>query len=383
LAGAFFRASVRQPDNPKEVVMSTDAPIFFTRGNPDPGALPIDDFRECADAIFKEQGRVLFQYGHYSGYRPLREWIADWFEVTCERVLLGNSSMEFLTFAAALFVEKGDTVFLENPSYDRAITAMRRAGADVVGIPLEADGIDLAFLENSLDKKPPKLFYIVPDFQNPSGVTTSAAKRKKIAELAVRHGFFILEDAPYRFLRSRGEPPPTFMEIAPELTFHISSFSKIMSPGVRVGFLIGPPGVMPRFHKWSEDTYIHPSLVTGGIVYEYCRRGLLEPNIEKLKALYRPRLDCMLNMLEKRLPQTDYIKPEGGFFLSITLPENVDGRALQENAKKFGLVLSDGRGFFTDGRGDNFVRLPFCGISEQEIEAGVRRLAEAIRHYTH
>ena len=362
--------------------MESNAPIYFTRGNPATDALPIDDFRACADAVFEDQGRVLFQYGHYSGYGPLRQWVADWFKVKYEQVLLGNSSMEFLTFAAGLFLEKGDRVFLENPSYDRAITAMKRVGADVVGIPLEPDGIDMAAFEAALNKMPPKLFYIVPDFQNPSGVTTGVAKRKRIAELAEAHGFLILEDAPYRFLRYRGEDPPTFKELAPDNTIHISSFSKIMSPGVRVGVLIGPPDIMPKLHKWSEDTYIHPALVTEGIVYEYCRRGLLAPNIEKLKALYHPRMDCMLQMLETYMGDADYIKPEGGFFLSVTLPAVVDGRALQNNAEKFGIVLSDGSGFFTDGQGDNFVRLPFCGIPEEEIEVGVKRLAKAIAHYT-
>lgn len=362
--------------------MESNAPIYFTRGNPATDALPIDDFRACADAAFKDQGRVLFQYGHYSGYGPLRQWVADWFKVKYEQVLLGNSSMEFLTFAAGLFLEKGDCVFLENPSYDRAITAMKRVGADVVGIPLEPDGVDLAAFEAALNKKPPKLFYIVPDFQNPSGVTTGIAKRKKIAELAATHGFLILEDAPYRFLRYRGENPPTFRELAPDNTLHISSFSKIMSPGVRVGILIGPPDIMPKLHKWSEDTYIHPALVTEGIVNEYCRRGLLGPNIEKLKTLYHPRMDCMLQMLETHMGDADYIKPEGGFFLSVTLPATVDGRALQNKAEKFGIVLSDGSGFFTDGQGDNFVRLPFCGIPEEEIKIGVKRLAKAIAHYT-
>ena len=358
--------------------MDNNEPIYFTRGNPATDALPIDDFRACADSIFKEQGRVLFQYGHYSGYGPLRQWIADWFEVPYDLVLIGNSSMEFLTFAADLFLEKGDTVYLENPSYDRAITAMRRAGADVVGIPLAPDGPDLDAFEAALKHKPPKLFYIVPDFQNPSGVTTVLEKRRKIAEWAESYNFLIIEDAPYRFLRYRGDNPPAFRELAPEHTLHISSFSKIMSPGMRIGFLIGPEAIMPKLHKWSEDTYIHPALVTEGIAYEFCRRGLLMPNIEKLKALYHPRMDCMLEMLATHLPDAQYIKPDGGFFLSITLPESVDGRALQRNAQQFGIVLSDGSGFFTDGRGDNFVRLPFCGITPNEIETGVQRLAEAI-----
>jgi 2-aminoadipate transaminase len=365
----------------KEVFMDNNEPIYFTRGNPATSALPIEDFRMCADAIIQKEGKVLFQYGHYSGYGPLRQWIADWFEVEYEQVLMGNSSMEFLTFFAFLLLEKGDTVFLENPSYDRAITAMKRAGANVVGIPLEPDGINLDAFEAALQVSVPKLFYIVPDFQNPTGVTTALAKRNRIAELSREYEFLVVEDAPYRFLRYQGEDPPTFLELVPEKTLHISSFSKIMSPGVRVGFLIGPKDVMPKLHKWSEDTYIHPALVTEGIVYEYCRRGLLEPNIEALKSLYAPRMECMLQMLDRKLQGVDFIRPEGGFFLSLNLPEEINGRALQLNADDFGIVLSDGSGFFTDGKGDNFVRLPFCGISPEEIEKGVSRLSKALDYH--
>jgi 2-aminoadipate transaminase len=258
---------------------------------------------------------------------------------------------------------------------------MKRAGADVVGIPLEPDGINLEAFEAALQNNVPKLFYIIPEFQNPAGVTTSVEKRKRIAELAREYGFLIVEDAPYRFLRYQGENPPAFLELVPEKTLHISSFSKIMSPGVRVGFLIGPKDVMPKLHKWSEDTYIHPALVTEGIVYEYCRRGLLEPNIESLKSLYAPRMACMLQMLDKQLQGVDFIRPEGGFFLSLNLPKEINGRALQENAENFGIVLSDGSGFFIDGKGDNFVRLPFCGISPEEIEEGIKRLARAIDYH--
>ena len=147
--------------------------ISFTRGNPAEEALPISDIMDCANTIFGEQGKVLFQYGHYSGYAPLREWIAQRFGVKSDQVLLGNSSMEFFSFIGALLVRKGETVYLESPSYDRAITAMKRIGARVVGIPLEPDGIDTEALKDELKKGAPKLFYIIPDFQNPSGVTTS------------------------------------------------------------------------------------------------------------------------------------------------------------------------------------------------------------------
>jgi len=356
--------------------------IPFNRGNPDTDALPIDEISQCAADIFKREGRVLFQYGHYSGYGPLRQWIADHFGAAFDQVLIGNSSMEFLTFIGGVLLAPGDTVWLENPSYDRAITAMRRLGARVVGLPLELDGVGLGALEAELRRQAPKFFYIVPEFQNPSGVTTSLAKRRRIAELAQQRGFYIVEDAPYRRLRYRGEDLPTLRELAPERTLHVCSFSKLLSPGLRVGFLIGPKSLMPRLHQWSEDTYIHPTLVSEGIVYEYCRRGLLEPNIARLKAVYGPRMDAMLAALRSNLPQGRWAETDGGFFIGVRLPENVDGHALRAKAPDFGIVLADGRGFFTDDSGGNFVRLPFCGMQAEESREGIRRLARAVAHCT-
>ena len=165
----------------------------------------------------------------------------------------------------------------------------------------------------------------------------------------------------------------------PEKVIYISSFSKTLSPGMRIGYMILPPDLAPRFHKWSEDTYIHPVLPTEGIVNEYCRKGLLEPNIEKLKNLYRPRLDAILEALRKYLKGATWIEPEGGFFVSTSLPEQIDGHEVWKNARDFGLVLTDGRGFFPDGKGENFVRLPFCALTPEEIEEGIRRLAKAIK----
>jgi len=308
----------------------------------------------------------------------LRQWIADAYGARYEQVLLGNSSMEFLTFAAGLLVAPGDAVWLENPSYDRAITTMRRAGAEVIGLPLTPDGIDLEAAEAALAARAPKLFYTVPEFQNPAGVSTSAAKRRAVARLAQQHDFIIIEDAPYRRLRYRGADLPTYRELAPEHTLHVCSFSKLLSPGLRVGFLIGPERLMPRLHKWSEDTYIHPTLVAEGIVYEYCRRGLLEPNIERLKNLYRPRLEGMLASLARHLPQTKWADTEGGFFIGVHLPGDIDGQAVRAQAPEHGVVLADGRGFFTDDSGANFVRLPFCGITPEETEEGLARLAKVV-----
>jgi 2-aminoadipate transaminase len=356
-------------------------PILFTRGNPAEEALPLADIIECAHSVFQREGKILFQYGHYSGYRPLREWIAGRYGVKVDQVLLGNGSMEFFTFAGSLLVNHGDTVYLESPSYDRAITAMRRIGAQVVGIPLERDGVSIDSLKMHLKRSTPKVFYLIADFQNPSGVSTCLEKRKEIIRLAETHGFYLIDDSPYRLLRYRGSPIPTLRELMPEKVIYVSSFSKTLSPGMRMGYMILPPDLAPRFHKWSEDTYIHPVLPTEGIVNEYCRKGLLEPNIEKLKNLYRPRLDAILEALRKYLKGATWIEPEGGFFVSTSLPEQIDGHEVWRNARDFGLVLTDGRGFFPDGKGENFVRLPFCALTPGEIEEGIRRLAKAINAY--
>jgi 2-aminoadipate transaminase len=357
---------------------ASETPILFTRGNPAAEGLPLAEILECAETAFRRDGAVVFQYGHYSGYTPLREWIAARYEVAPEQILLCNGSMELFTFIGSLLVRPGDTVYVESPSYDRAVTALRRAGANVVGIPLEPDGVNLNRLEAALQTSKPALFYLIADFQNPSGVTTSLAKRREIARQAAAHGFWVVEDAPYRALRYRGSDVPTLREITPERTLHISSFSKTLSPGMRIGYAVLPAELAPRFRKWSEDTYIHPVLPTEGIVNEYCRRGLLERNIARLKALYSPRMEAILTALHNHLTGATWIEPEGGFFVSATLPADVDGRAVWADAKRFGLVLTDGRGFFPDGTGANFVRLPFCALTPEEIAEGVRRLAQAM-----
>jgi 2-aminoadipate transaminase len=357
---------------------ATEKPILFTRGNPAEEGLPLAEILECAATVFRRDGKVVFQYGHYAGYAPLREWLAARYGVAPDQILLSNGSMEFFTFIGSLLVRPGDTVYVESPSYDRAVTAFRRAGANVVGIPLEPDGVDLDRLAAELQTSTPTLFYLISDFQNPSGVTTSLAKRREIVRWAEARGFYVVEDAPYRALRYRGSDVPTLRELSPERTLHISSFSKTLSPGMRIGYVVLPPELSPRFRKWSEDTYIHPVLPTEGIVNEYCRRGLLEPNIARLKTLYGPRLDAILTALRIHLAGATWIEPEGGFFVSATLPADVDGHAVWANAKRFGLVLTDGRGFFPDGTGANFVRLPFCALTPEEIHEGVRRLARAM-----
>jgi 2-aminoadipate transaminase len=353
--------------------------INFTRGVPALESFPIDEVIDAARAALQTSGAAMLQYGPSLGYAPLREWLAAWQGVTVDRVLTGNGSLQLIEFLCLHLLKAGDLVFTESPTYDRTITLLRRHGAKVHGVPLEADGPNIEALERALAVQVPKFFYVIPDFQNPAGATCSATKRRQIVELAARYGFLIVEDAPYRLLRYRGLEEPTLYELAPDRTLHMSSFTKLIAPGVRTGFMIGAPSLIAKLAKVAEDTYISPGYVAQGITYEWCRRGLLPPQIGRLKQLYGPRLDACLAGLDTHLPEAVATRPDGGFFVSLTLPEGALTKAVGAEAATRGLNLTDGHAFFPEGGGERFLRLPFCALSPSEIEDGISRLAESVR----
>lgn len=354
-------------------------PILFNRGIPAPESFAIDNVVRAARDVLAEHGTALLQYGPSLGFAPLREWLAAWQGVTADRVLLGNGSLQLLDFLCMSLLEPGDVVFTEAPTYDRTLTLLRRHGARVVGIPLDADGPDLDRLEAELAKARPRFLYVIPDFQNPAGATCSAAKRLRIAELAEAHDFRIVEDAPYRQLRYRGVEERSLYSLAPERTIQMSSFSKLIGPGPRVGFLIGAEETLKKVAKLAEDTYICPNNLAHGIAYEWCRRGLLPLQIERLCSLYAPRLDACLDALSRHLPEAQATRPEGGFFVSLTLPEGTSTTAVREAARSRELQLADGTAFFPNGGGERFLRLPFCALAPAEIEEGIGRLGETVR----
>lgn len=355
--------------------------IDFTRGVPAVESFPLEQVAECAAAVVGgPHGATIMQYGKGTGFAPLREWLAARHGVSADEVLLANGSLQIVEFIGVGLLKPGDLVFVESPTYDRTLTLLRRYGATIVGIPMEADGPDLDALDAALARQTPKLFYVIADFQNPSGATLSLAKRERLAALAERHGFWLLEDAPYRPLRYRGEALPALADLAPARTLHMSSFTKQIGPGVRVGYIVGDRAVLAALAQAAGDTYITPNMLGAGAVYEFCRRGWLEPQLERVRALYGPRLDATGAALREYLPDASWIEPDGGFFLSVNLPEGVTSAALQARAAELGLSLSDGRGFFpTPAEGERFLRLPFCAVTPEQIHEGIRRLAGAVR----
>jgi DNA-binding transcriptional MocR family regulator len=354
--------------------------INLTREMPPPDVFPTEDLIRCAEAALRRDPDVLLQYGRSPGYGPLREWLGQRYGVGADQILIGNSSLEIFSFATQTLLRPGDRAFVESPSYDRSIALLRRAGAQVVGIPLEEEGgLNVAVLEEELRRGAPALMYLITDFHNPTGITTSLEKRRRLAALAEEHGFWIVEDSPYRPLRYEGQDVPTLWSLAPARVLHVSSFSKLLAPGLRLGYTVGPVEAVATLAGWAVDSYIGPVLPTQGMVYEYCRQGLLEPNIERLKEVYRPRLQTALSALEHHLPRATWTHPEGGFYIGVTLPEGNDMTSLRAQAEEVGLKLSDGRGFFPHSAdGNRFLRIPFCSVTPDEIEEGVMRLARLL-----
>lgn len=355
-------------------------PIKFTRGVPPPEAFPTERLAECANAVLHNDYDVVLQYGSAGGFARLRHWIAAQYKVGSERVIIGQGSLQLLDTIARVMIKPGDVVYVEEPTYDRAITVLRRAGVRLVGIPLAADGLDVDFMAQRLaGGERPVLFYIIPDFQNPSGTVLSLEKRQRMAGLASQYGFYYVEDSPYRKLRYHGTELPSLFDLAPERVMQLSSYSKLIAPGLRVGYVVASPELAPDLLKFSEDTYINASYFNQAIVHEFIQRGWLDDNLSILKRLYAPRLEAMLAGLEHYLAsQATWAPVEGGFFVGMTLNRPVSAPNLLALASAAGLLLTDGRGFYPSGSGDRFVRLPFCALTPAEITAGIARLAEVV-----
>jgi 2-aminoadipate transaminase len=354
--------------------------ISFARGAPSLDIIAADELAGCAARALREDPARAFAYGTAVGYPPLREWIAERQSVAVEQVVTTNGSMQADAFLFELMVEPGDVVVVEAPTYDRTLLALQKLGADILAIPLETDGIDVGALELSLEQGlRPKLAHIIPNFQNPAGYTLSLEKRRRLLELADHYDFTIFEDDPYVELRFEGERLPTMlsMDRAGKVVY-ASSFSKTVCPGIRVGYLVGPEPVIAAIVRIATETYISPSMVSQAIVNEFCRSGAIEQSIETVKSALRERRDALCAALERELPEARFLAPDGGYFLWVELPEGADVDVLFENARERGVVFVKGSDFLVEG-GQNALRLAYSGVTPDEIEEGVTRLATAYK----
>jgi len=352
--------------------------INFSRGVPDPASFPSEELEAMTRIALRDHSSTILQYGPAYGYAPLREFLADRFQCTAANVLVGNGSLEIFNFICEVLLGPGDTVFVESPTYDRALTTLRQHNANIVGIDMGPNGIDLAQLEEALRQHTPKFFYVIPDFQNPTGASMSLAVRTRLAQLAAEQNFLIVEDGPYGFLRYFGRKIASIHSLAPEHTLHLSSFTKLISPGVRTGFILGDPQFVHKVAQVAERYYITPSYFAHGVVAEWCSQGFFDTQLARLRALYAPRLECAADAVEQHLPGRLFVRPEGGFFLGLKLDIGISEPTLINAAAERGLILSSGNGFFPHQPAYRFLRLPFCALSLEEIQVGIARLAEVL-----
>ena len=352
--------------------------ISFARGIPAPECLPAEELADCAKAAIANDGKTVLSYGPGGGYAPLRRWIADRHGVEPGRVVVTSGSLQGFVFLAEQLVRPGARVLVEAPTYDRPIKILRRLGAEIVGLPMDDEGLRPEALEEALASGPkPAFLYTIATFQNPSGRTLSAERRRRVVDLAREHELLVLEDDPYGLVRYEGDPLPTLFELeGGRNVAYASSFSKTIAPGVRVGYFVLPAEVAAKVEALAVSTYISPPFMTQATVHEFLRRGNFEPNVARVNGLLGARRDAMLDALERNLGgSATWSRPEGGYFVWVDLDRDAPTVVAAEAE---GVTFVSGQDFFADGSGAQSLRLAFSFVSTDEIAEGVSRLAQLL-----
>ncbi|MCB0197879.1 MAG: PLP-dependent aminotransferase family protein [Anaerolineae bacterium] len=359
--------------------------ISFAGGLPNPDFFPIEELSAASTKAMAEQGRNMLQYSTTEGHGPLREYIAARYAqkglmVSPDDILITNGSQQGLDLIGKIFLNKGDKMIMERPGYLGAIQAFAMYEAEFLPVPLLADGIDPQVLETTLQNHNPKLFYSVPNFQNPSGVTYSEAARRRTAELLHGRDTIFIEDNPYGELRFAGEDLPSMKSYLGDNTILLGSFAKVVAPGVRLGWICARPEFIDKFIIAKQAADLHSNYLSQCIVAQYLQDNDLDAHLTTIKAAYKKQCDLMTNLMDELFPpEVTFIRPEGGMFLWVTLPEGVSSLKLFEEAAKLKVVFVPGQPFYVDGGGENTLRLNFSNSDEAKIETGITHLAHAIK----
>jgi len=347
--------------------------ISFARGVPAPDCIPDEELADCARTVLQRDGKTILSYGSGAGYTPLRELIAEWFKVHPYQVVLTNGALQGFVLLAQHF-GRGQTVYVESPTYDRPLKILLETGMSIVSMTCDDQGLVPQEVEDSLRMNPkPAFIYTIPTFQNPSGRTIPEGRRREIVGIAQAQNVVILEDDPYGLIRFEGEAPPAMFDLAKETVIYTSSFSKTVAPGLRVGWYILPSELAGSLIERANATYITPVLLGQAVVYEFIRRGSFEPNLVRVNGLLKERRDAMLAALEKHFAGSVWSRPEGGYFIWLELPSGMSAKQVLDRAEGVTAVLG------TDFGGNyNTIRLAYSYVSPEEIDVGIERLAAAV-----
>ncbi len=369
---SFMRSPVR------EIFKRVDlgAIYSFAGGYPDAATFPLSEIGRLAALVPEKYGPKAVQYGATQGVPELRRAISERYGVEIDNIQITTSSQQGIDVCTRILVDPGDVVLTSDPTYLGALQSFRSYRAKVVTLKSfreEDCGVDEALLRMA------KFYYVIPDFQNPSGVTMTLEERRSLVELSEKYGFLIVEDSPYRELRYSGEPVPTIYSLAPERTLHLGSFSKIFAPGFRLGWIFAPEEVLEQIYICKQSLDLCPPIFDQYIAAEFMGGGALDKNLAKSISLYREKRDLMLSLLERYMPEgVSWTHPEGGLFLFLTLPEGIDTVALYDRALAAGVAYVAGSFFYSDGSHRNTMRLNFSFLDRSRMEEGVRLLAGVV-----
>jgi 2-aminoadipate transaminase len=409
----------------RELLKFTQKPgmISFGGGLPAPDVFPVERFKEACNKVLTEHAALALQYGETEGYRPLRELIADnmaryGIKAKPENVLITSGSQQALDLIGKLFINRGDRVLVEAPTYLGALQAFNVYGAEYESVPIDENGLRTELLEEPL-RSGPKFMYVLPNFQNPAGTTLSEERRHELVLLADRYGIPIIEDDPYGQLRYEGEHLPSLVVLDRENlrrddgysignVIYLSTFSKTLAPGLRLGWIVAPPEVISKLAQLKQGADLHTSTFTQFVAFEVARDGFLDKHVKLIRKIYSERRDVMLQALKEFFPSTvSWTHPKGGLFLWVTLPEGLDMQAIFKSALEQNVAFVPGDSFYAnvshnnvsrndahrnhDGRnqggcnsgpeGSRHMRLNFSNAAPDEIREGIRRLSMALKSH--
>ena len=381
----------------RELLKLTEQPdvISFAGGLPAPDVFPYEEFQEACNVVLKTHGPVALQYGTTEGYLPLREMIARHtrrygIEVTEENILITSGSQQALDLLGKIFINQGDQVLVESPTYLGALQAWNIYGAEYVTVPSDENGLVTDELEAAL-RAGVKFIYVLPNFQNPTGVTIPLERRLRLVELADRYGVPIIEDDPYGQLRFEGSHIPSIVVLDEKLhpqnngcytgnVIYLSTFSKTLAPGIRLAWVIAPPEVIRKLVVAKQGTDLNTAIFNQIVAYEVAHGGFLNKHIEHICSVYHERRDVMLDALEEHMPAgVKWTHPNGGLFLWATLPDGMNTVELFKEAVEQKVAYVPGASFHPCGGGENTMRLNFSYASPEMINEGISRLARVIR----
>jgi 2-aminoadipate transaminase len=384
------RAQAMQASEIRELLKLTQQPdiISFAGGFPSRESFPTVDIAEVTTHIMLTAAEEALQYGTTEGYTRLREYCAyrskrDGIDASLENVVIVSGSQQGLDITSKILLNPGDQVIVEAPSYIGGLGAIRTYQPEISSVLMDDEGLIIDLLEEKIKKmeKKPKFVYAIPTFQNPAGVTMPEKRRKQLVDLANDYDFLIMEDNPYGELRYSGSPVKAIKAFDDEgRVIYMSTFSKIFSPGMRLAWVIGHEDFIRKFVISKQSTDLCTNSFVQRILYEYCRRNLIDEHIEFIKKIYREKRDIMLNCLDKYFPdECSWTKPDGGLFCWVRVPEYINTKNMVGEAIKERVAYVQGSAFFVDGSGTNTMRLNFSYEPKEKIEEGAKRLGRVIQ----